>query len=545
MTRFWTANAPAPSPEQTQLAGRQFDFYANELPVQNPYSIAPVMPVVGHARTYLNSFGGIERIYQSMLTAAEKAGPAINFNASHPRSADYVLEPHTIQAAFTKPGYGFMQDALAHPDRFFSGESWVLGDQAPPSIDLGPVRQQLTARYQADYLAQWRAFVKDASVVHYANLKDAGARLTVLAGNNSPLLALFATVSQNTSLPNPEIAAAFQAPQALVPGTSADVLIGPSNKSYIDALLALNGSIAQVAGNPAGAADPAAATPISGSATAAHLAAQQSAQAFHIDPVAHVDASTLALMEAPITSAEGLVRGIGPAAAGAAGKSFCAAYNALFSKSPFAPTSPVQASPAEVTAIFQPGTGSLWQFYNSNLKAVLIQQGTDYVQAPNAPMQANPAFIHFFSRAAQLSNALFPAGATAPSLTFVLRTLPSAGIQSSAVKVDAQSLTNTEASKQFNWNAGTSTSASLTANNLPLQFNGPWAVFLLFSKARAQHTAGAYDLSFPLEVANTPVKAPDGTPVVAHFELSGPGADVLAPNALANLKCVANVAAAK
>jgi type VI secretion system protein ImpL len=542
LLQFWQAGAPAPSADQLQLAQKQFDFYANELPVQNPYNIQPTAQTVTHARSYLASFGGIERIYQSMLTAAEKAGPAINFNAQHPHSAETVVEPHIIQSAFTKPGFAFMQDALAHPDRYFSGEAWVLGDQAPPSIDLGPVRQQLSARYISDYLAQWRAFLKDAQVVHYRDLKDAGARLTVLSGNNSPLLALLATISQNTTVANPDIANAFQAPQALVPGTSNEVYIGPSNKSYVDALLALNGAISGVVGNPAGASDPAAAMPISTAASAAHLAAQQSAQAFHIDPQAHADATTLALMEAPIASAEALVRGIGPAAANAGGKSFCAVYTALFAKVPFNPNGAVQASPAEITAVFQPGSGSLWQFYNSNLKAILVQQGSDYVQAPNAPMQVNPAFAHFFSRAAQVSQEFFPPGATGPSLTFVLRNLPSNGIQTLAIKVDSQSLTNTETSKQFNWTAQTASSASLTANTLPLQFSGPWSVFQLFAKGKSQKTGAGYELSFPLEVANTPVKGPDGTPVVAKFELSGPGADILAPGVLGALHCVPNVA---
>ena len=57
-----------------------------------------------------------------------------------------------------------------------------------------------------------------------------------------------------------------------------------------------------------------------------------------------------------------------------------------------------------------------------------------------------------------------------------------------------------------------------------------------------QKTATGYELGFPLEVANTPVKAPDGTPIVVRYELSGPGADVLAPGALASLRCVGTVA---
>ena len=542
LLKFWQNGAPIETGDQLQLAQRQFDFYASELPLQNPFSIVPAGDAVTHARGYLAKFGGFERIYQSMLTAAQKAGPAIDFNRQYPRSAETVFEPRIIAAAFTRPGYTFMQEALAHPDRYFSGEAWVLGDQAPPSIELGNLKQQLAARYMADYLAQWRAFLKDAAVVRYRNLQDAGAKLTVLSGNNSPLLALVYTVSRNTSVPDPQIANAFQAPQALVPGASADQYIGPSNKSYVDSLLALSGAISQVTQNPAGANDPAAAMPISAAASAAQLAAQQSAQAFHIDPQAHVDAATLAFMEAPITSAEALVHGLGPAAANAGGKSFCSAFSALFAKVPFNAAGSMQATPAEVTALLQPGTGALWQFYNANLKALLVQQGSQYVVGPNPPMQVNPAFVTFFTRAAALSQTFFPAGATAPALAFALRNLPSDGIQSTLVKVDAQSLSSTEQSKQFNWSSQTAQSASLTANNLPLTFDGTWAVFQMLNKAHSQKNGSAYEISFPLELANTPVKAPDGTPVVAKFELSGPGADVLAPGALSGLRCVANVA---
>ena len=141
-----------------------------------------------------------------------------------------------------------------------------------------------------------------------------------------------------------------------------------------------------------------------------------------------------------------------------------------------------------------------------------------------------------------LSQTLFPTGATAPTLTFTLRPLPGGGIQSSQFKVDSQILTNTESGKQFTWSAATAQSASLTANNLPLSFDGPWAVFLLLNKGRSQKTSAGYEFTFPLEFANTPVKAPDGSPVVARYELSGPGADVLAPGSLAGLRCVAEVA---
>ena len=544
LTQHWQNGMALNTPDQQVLAQRQFAFYGDELPPANPYSIQPVGAAVTHARTYLAGFGGFERIYQSMLTAAGKQAPSIDFNAQFPHSAETVVEPHTVLGAFTPAGYTFMQNALAHPDVYFRGEAWVLGDQAPATIDPGPLKQQLASRYSSDYLATWRAFLREAQVVRGKNLAEAGAKLAAVSGNSSPLLALFYTVSHNTAVPDKTISDAFQAPQLLVAPGAKDQYLGPGNKSYVDALLALRGSIQQVSANPAGASDPAAAAPISAAASAAHLAAQQTAQGFHIDSQGHVDSLTLALMEAPITSADGLVHGLGPAAANAGGKSFCSAMNTLFAKSPFNINSAVQASPAEVTALLQPGSGQLWTFYNANLKSLLVQQGSTYGIAPNPPMQVNPAFLHFFNRMADLSSTFFPAGATGPTLNFVLHNLPTKGVQKAVLKVDAQTLLLGDAPKQFTWAAATASSASLTANDLPLTFAGPWAVFQMLNKAKTQHAAapGTYDLSFALELANTPVRAPDGTPIVVDYELSGPGAAVLAPGAMSGLRCVDTVA---
>lgn len=547
LMQYWQGSLTPSSDEQKTLALRQFDFYANELRIAAPYNIAPAMPTVTHARSYLSNFGGFERIYQSMLTAAGKSNPAIDFNRTYPRSAETVIDSHIVPGAFTKSGYAFMQDAIKHPDRYFTGEAWVLGDQAPPSLDRATLTQQLTTRYTADFLSQWHAFLEAANVVRYRNLQDASAKLTTLAGNNSPLLALIFTVSHNTEVADPQIANTFQPAQSLVPPGSVDRFIAPGNQSYVNGLLGLQGSVAQVAQNPAGATDPAAAMPIISAATAAHMAARQTAQSFRIDPAGHTDARVLALMEDPITSTEALVRGLGPAQANAGGKSFCSAFNQTFSKFPFNPSSSVQASPAEVAALLLPGTGSLWQFYNANLKTLLIPAGSQYIPAPNPPMQVTPTFTRFFNRAVSLSNTFFPAGATAPTLNFTLRDIPTKGIQGANLTIDGQQLNVSSASKQFTWNSQTAHQAQLNAsyagaNNLPLlQMQGTWAVFQLFNKARVQRTPGGATLNFPLEVSGTPIVV-EGTPLVVEFELTGPGADALIPGNLSNLRCVSQVA---
>ena len=136
---------------------------------------------------------------------------------------------------------------------------------------------------------------------------------------------------------------------------------------------------------------------------------------------------------------------------------------------------------------------------------------------------------------------MFPQGATAPTLSFDLRSLPASGIQSTLLKVDAQSLSNNDPKKQFTWSAQTASTGQSDRQQPAAELHRHLGYLRAVQQgARAEEATGTYELGFPLEVANTPVKAPDGTPLVVRYELSGPGADVLAPGALASLRCVGN-----
>lgn len=526
--------------EQRQFAQQQFDFYAAELARKNPYSISPEMGTVTHARGYLANFGGFERIYQQMLTAAGKSAPSIDFNRNYPGSSSTVVDGHIVPGAFSNAGFTFMEDAIKHPDRYFSGEKWVLGDQAPPSLDQANLTQQLAARYLADYQTQWRTFLRSAQVVKYRSLGDAAAKLQLLANPNSPLLALLFTVSHNTAVANPDISKEFQPAQAVVAPASADKFVGPGNTGYVNGLLGLQGVVAQVAQDPTAATNPAAVTPILTASASAHTAASQTSQAFNLDPQGHVDQTVLALLQAPINSVDEVVRGRGPAQANGAGKAFCSTFSQLTSKFPFSPNSQVEASPAEVAALLQPGSGALWQFYDASLKTVLVKQGVTYAPVVGAPMKLNPAFVHFFNQAAELSEAFYPAGSATPGLSFTAHILPAKEIQSVTLVLDAQRLQGTNVSKQFTWSPS-SQQAQLIANygtgSLPLQFSGPWALFHLIDKGRVEQGG----LAYPLEFSNTPIVV-NGTPLVVHLEFSGPNARLLMPGGLNPGRCVGTVA---
>nr|WP_252263551.1 ImcF-related family protein [Paracidobacterium acidisoli] len=547
LVQAWQNGIVPESAQQKQLAQQQFDFYASYLQQHgNPYSIVPVTPAVTHARTYLSSFGGFERIYQQMIAAANKAAPSVDFNRVYPGSSQTVIESHIVSGAFTRQGFAFMQSAIQHPANYFSGEAWVLGDQAPPSLDQAGLTQQLATRYVSDYLSEWRTYLRDASVVRYRSLQDAATKLNQISNNNSPLLALVYLASHNTAVANDQIKSEFQPAQTLVAPDSADKLISPGNTSYVNSLISLQGSVSQIAQNPAAATDPAQTGPVTSAAIAAHGAARQTAQAFTIDQQGHVDQTLLGLMEDPITSVEALARGAGAAQANGGGKSFCAAFTQTMNKFPFSPASDIDATPSEVASLLQPGTGALWQFYNANLKILLIQQGPAYAAAPNAPMKVSPAFVRFFNQAATLSAQLFPAGAAAPSLTFTAHVLPSKGMQSATLAVDAQRLSGADSTKQFTWSAQSAQSAqllgSIGATDVSFQqFNGPWALFHLVQKGREDQPGDPYRRLYPLQSLNTQTTAA-GSALAIRVDFSGPGAAMLMPGAMGGLRCVSEVA---
>jgi type VI secretion system protein ImpL len=521
---------------QQQLARQQIDFYAGELLRQNPYSIAPDAAAVGKARTYLSNFGAVPRIYQDVLAQADKTSPGVDFNRLYPNAAGSVVESHLVRGAFTRAGFAFMQGAMQHPEHYFQGETWVLGDQAARSLDSAGVAKQLAAMYSADFLREWHAFLNDGHFTGCGPIRDLPNKLNALAGPDSPLLEFFGTASYNTAVNDPQIKSIFQPTQALVDPGSTARFIGPGNTAYVNALLALSSAVTQFNQNPQTSGD------MLGSAVStAGIAVQQTAQPFNIDPQMHTEKTVLALLEAPIHCA---VPPPPPPPPGAPG-----AMCTLLGKFPFQPLSKAQAgrdltpadqaSLADVNAVFAPGTGSLWTYYNASLKPWLLQQGTQYVLAPNAAGHVGPVFAQFFNRAASISSTLYSSGGTNPAFTFTLRSVPSKGIENATLVVDGQRIPAGATSQPFTWNGATAHQASLAYNSAEaLQFQGPWALFQLVATAQVTRVGGTLQLEFPLEVSGRQLRLPDGTPEVVRFEISGPGAAVLAPLGLYGGTCV-------
>jgi len=532
LLRIWSAGKGLDT-ERTDLAQKQFEYYSDALIAADPYASASDSLAVGNARNYLKQFNGIERIYVNMLAAAGKNIPPVKFRDS----AQVVVNSYEVAGAFTKDGFTAMQSALQNPQKFFGGEEWVLGEKSVLPINQDSLQQDLRNRYYGDFVSQWRTFLRATRIVGYANLKDANVKLQVLSGNNSPLLQLFRVAQKNTNVDIPNLAVAFQPVQMLAKDSSDQVLITPASQPYMGKLLDLQGSVNALTLNTAPQPDTA---PVLAAAASAKNTVGTIAQGFRIDNEGHVDSTVKKLMEDPITYVENLAGKVAPGALNGAGKIFCEQYNALANKYPFS-ASLAEATLQDVEAVFKPATGSLWTFYDANLKTILLRQGSQFVMSPSAPMHISSQFISFMNHAAGISEALYPAASDKPHFAYTLRQLQSKGIEQLSLTIDDQTLAGENQSKQFTWtgNPGSSVKGTYSASSTPFASEqGLWAPFHLMDDARWA-PGPTPTLEWPLEVGQShkPVTLPDGTPEVIRYELSS-GAQMFKKDSL-GMRCPA------
>src|ERR1017187_109556 len=554
LTKWWSGNR-GPDSDRLALAQKQFDFYATELIEENPFSKESDGLAIEHARGYLKQFGGADRVYAFMLSEAGKNNPPIDYNRQFPGASPVVTQPHVVPGAFSKGGWAFMKDAIAHADRYFNGEQWVLGDKVAGNIDRAALSQGLHDRYYADFVKQWRTYIKSASVVRYAGLKDATTKLAQLSGNQSPLLELFALASTNTAVDDAAVAKIFQPVQAVVPPGSTDRYIAPPNQNYMNALLTIQSSLEGIANQPGVPNDAAAAQTVT-NANQAKVNTRQTAQAFTIDAEGHIEASVQKLLEDPITYLDAMLRSIDTPEINAGGKALCGGFRPVLSKYPFNPAATREATLADVNALFHKPDGLLWTIYEQKLQKVLTRQGTQYVPNPASKVTVNPAFLAFFNSAAAFAETLYADGGQYPHFSYSLKPETTEGFQMLTLLLDGQTLTHTSgaaaAFKKFTWQGSGTHAAKLSVRfgtqDLELASGeGLWAAFHLFQQANTQSTAtgGVQVLDWIASSgkAGQAMRLPSGKPLTVQLDLDlGAAPPLFQRGYLSRMTCVAEIA---
>jgi type VI secretion system protein ImpL len=529
----WLGNpATRQIPEaSSDLSLAQFQTYAANLAEPDSCMASLGGPAqkdaVEQTRAYLSHFQGAQQVYLSMKAAADHANPSIRFNEVYPGSRAYVVDPYEVEGAFSKGGFAFMQDAIKHPERYASGEVWVLGPQTAPPIPISTLRAEIPGLYLADYLNAWRTYLKSARVIPAGSFPEAKDKLHQLDSPASALLELFQLLTQNTSVGDPQFSTPFQAPHSVATGAA----------PYMAGLSGLEQAINTMLLVPNSDKDPAAVAPVIQAASAAEGSVGTIRAGFTPpDPAGQTDTTSEALLMAPIKSIEALAKGAPAKAAGSGAASFCTQIAPVLAKFPFDPDSPVDATLDEVAKVFQPGTGLFSQFAATNKMLVLI--GNSYSTVPGSPVQVNPAFLNFLNAAMSIGSVLAPANG-APALNFTMIEEATPNLPPATLDIDGNTLSVAGQAKSFTWKSSPSSTIRITSGN-SITATGPWS--LLHFAYKAKHPA-PNRLEEIFEINGQVSATPAGIPLDYKFDIGGPGAPYLNPGYMrSQLHCVTKVA---
>lgn len=498
LMRHW-APARGLDAERAELARRNFDFYAAELPYGNPYRAAQNEALVTQTRSYLYRFASSDRFYQVLLAEAARDTEPVRFHAVFPGTEPVVRNGFEVPAAFTREGFSAAQATLDDVDRLFAREQWVVGERAVSPAERARLAQELRARYVGDYIRHWQAYLRSAAVVTGGDVGAIVARLERLSGNQPPVLQLLALASRHTGVDTTEVAGAFQPLHQVVPPAMTDRFIGETNAGYVQALGGVHDALAQaaLASGPARAQAMQLAKP---ALEQVRGEVRTLSQGFVTEGVAgQVGVAVQRLLESPIAGIDVLIESTPGAALNAQGASFCGQLNAVLAKYPFNPRSGAQASMDEVLGAFQPGASLVSEFYQATLSQVLFRSGTGYSARIGAEPQPSAAFVAFFNRAAAVQRGMFDAQGNGPEVVFTLRPQATAEIPEITVSMDGQvrTFTRTEAASQpFTWSGAHARGIRITGRidgvETPLlEEQGTWGVFQLFQRAAWSGSEGS------------------------------------------------------
>ena len=522
LLKAWAAGRNIDQPSM-DLSAKQFDFYSEQLQEENPFGSENDANVVVHARHYLTQMVGEEQVYSLIKAQVDKANRSVNFNKDFPGSADVIVDGTTVEGCFTKAGWTAMHNILQDLPKYFSGEEWVLGTGSSSSMDLAKLAGILEVRYQNDYIAQWRAFLKVARVVGYTGAADASQKLLKMTSNDTPLLALFCTAAQNVAVDQPDVKKAFQPVLTVESPTCQDQhqYIGDANKPYIGGLSGLQACVDQASSAPG--QQPDLKTACGDLALKARAAAQQIGQGFTIDQDAHVDQTVQNLLYDPITAASNVEPPPPPT------KGLCTSFGTVASMFPFNALAKTDASLQDVDGFFNPTSGALSKFYTESLKNVVTLQGTTYVANPDAARKVKPPLLHFFNQAMALQRALYSGAPGQLQYKYALRPHPTPSVSGLSMTIDGQSLSfmgGNASFQTFTWPGAAAPGVKLTVKmsggsdfGWP-SYDGTWGVFHFFADAdEFRQNGNIYTVISIPKVGGRPVTTPDGKPVTVQFDL--------------------------
>lgn len=554
------SHSGTPSDEENEMADllrRQFQRFARELQVGNPYEDRASESLVSGTRRFLGEFAAVDRFYQALVSRVSTQLEGFHFHDAYPGSRSALRNEFAVPGAFTREGWDVVQAILEDPDALLVSEEWVVGEQAVTPEERAALAQEIGTRYEREYVTRWQDFLRAARVPAFdSNLSSASGALDLLGGNDSPLVQMLTAVSRHTAVEAEEVRAPFQPVHHLIPPPTAadedeeeaDEPDEENIRDYLDGLLNLRSSLDDLPGSE-GARLEQGVIQAERDASQVERTIGQMSRDFEREGGARVAGDAVArLLEEPITWATRLLGRYEATQAAEGvnqqGAQLCQRFGDVTRLYPFAAGAASDAQVDDVKALFQPGQSHLSAFHQEVMEELVTRAGGRYEPRPGATPPPTAEFLQFYNRADRVSRALFDSSGEGPVVTFFLRVEASQGIPEIEVFLDGQRQIYTPTAaplREFVWEGEQARSMRIEAQvagsrRTIAEAEGPWAAFRIFQRAERWTDLGGGSYRVAWQIPE------EGTAITADVTFADPGSPVLRPGFLSGLNCVSRVA---
>jgi type VI secretion system protein ImpL len=516
----WSGNEA--EAERHQLAKDQFTYYAVELRDDNPLPEQADPAAVQQARTYLRLCNEAEPKYRELLAKADQNFPPFSFPKNYPDSAGLITAPKAVRGAFTRPAWDFVMKTIPNAGQFVT-DDWVLGPDSTSVNNMEGIQNQIRQKYAADYIREWREFLRSAGVTKFRGASDASSKLAQMSDNRSPLLSLLCEVSENTNVtPSGDVVVPAFSPvrEVVAPGCTSNLLSQPQTQAYVQALLKSKDCFD---GIDSAAADEG--LKKCNAQLSQDLKPLIALMVKSIDHDGNIDQTVRKLLE---IAAPPRIDGLG---------GFCQALNSLSAKYPFNPNGRAEATFEEFNRFFFPKTGMLSKFIEQNKDGLDFRNDRYYAKSGSG---IAPGFVPVINRLLEVQNSLFPADASKMQYQFSLKAF-FPDLPAGKVTLDGQTMTivaNGQGSKEFSW-PGSTGEAEIDIESVSYAHKGPWAAFRLFEPFNWSPVEGGYRLTGYLKGAGDEPLYYAGKRINLQFEFQTRDEPIFRKGYLSSLHCPA------
>ncbi len=220
LTRFWRnwLNANRGMMDRDQLissAQQLMTFYVAQYQQPAWPTIQPRVTLVENTRSALRhvmrGMSAVDRVYTEIKARAATRYPALTVASILHKKANALLQgSYTVPGPFTEEAWsGYIKDAFKNAAyNELSVTDWVLESNRKADLTLlgspKQIQQQLTDKYNHEYVQHWQKFLSGVSVKRFASLDAAISGMNRLGDSaNSPLRKLLTRVYHETSWDNP------------------------------------------------------------------------------------------------------------------------------------------------------------------------------------------------------------------------------------------------------------------------------------------------------------------------------------------------------